>query len=376
MIDPNGTDLTTPQKRGELYRVMDDGRYMFFFDHSTITNFGKCPTLFNYLTLQNYRRKGGYGVPVNVGSWWSKVMEYFYTFQPVLSGTEGTIVPRSVADIIACAGRAWVEGIYDEMEKTDPVRYAKFAMPMSRDEVARSLGQQSADVLMSFYEEKERPRTALPIGPILMAVKYYNYCHENDYRDWRIIAAERAFGRYGEVMIGEDDEVVVYYMGKPDLVVYDHANNLLMPVDHKTKDGIDKNIETIWKPHSQTQGYIFAVNSIAKQLGYDVIVDRCVINVAARLEPGPTSKRQSRFHRVRPHYNQAEMLEWRDDIMLKATNLKHALQRSRFERHDTSCHLYGGCYFRDVCSRPPSNRDLVLKTDFVKTEPWSPYEED
>jgi hypothetical protein len=40
--------------------------------------------------------------------------------------------------------------------------------------------------------------------------------------------------------------------------------------------------------------------------------------------------------------------------------------------NDTACDKYGGCEFREVCSKSPSVRDKFLKADFKQEEPWNP----
>jgi hypothetical protein len=380
----------------ELFRVLPDGRYAFWFDHSMMAGYTGCETFFNYHTIQRLRLKGPARIPMSVGSWWSNVLEYYYTLRPKKT-------PFTLEDMIGCAGKAWVDNNMDDLERANPDRYEKFAMPMDRTDVARALGQHTADAMFEHYikraevmeaslalamSEEEakhledeakrlRSRSHVPIGPLIMASKYYINFASMDERNWRVVAAERAFGADGEVFVGEDDRVVVYYMGKPDLVVYEQDTNTLVPVDHKTKDNIPYNVDTIWKPHSQTQGYIYSVGKIAKDLGFDVVVDRCVLNVAARLEPGPKAKQQGRFRRVRVSYNQAEIAEWQDDVMWKANRLRTSLETNRWQRdHGFTCHVYAGCDYRRICSQPPSNRDLVKQSDFITVEPWNPYGEE
>jgi len=39
-----------------------------------------------------------------------------------------------------------------------------------------------------------------------------------------------------------------------------------------------------------------------------------------------------------------------------------------------NCHHYGGCQFREVCSKDPSARKMYLEKDFVQ-QVWNPLEE-
>ena len=40
--------------------------------------------------------------------------------------------------------------------------------------------------------------------------------------------------------------------------------------------------------------------------------------------------------------------------------------------NDTACDKYGGCRFRDICSKSPSVRENFLKSAFTKGEKWNP----
>lgn len=42
--------------------------------------------------------------------------------------------------------------------------------------------------------------------------------------------------------------------------------------------------------------------------------------------------------------------------------------------NETACGNFGGCAFRDVCSKSPLVRDRFLRTDFTQDKPWNPLE--
>lgn len=217
-------------------------------------------------------------------------------------------------------------------------------------------------------------------GGVVMASQYYDTYVASDHKNWKIIAAEGGFGLKDEVMIGEDDKVVVYYVGKPDLFIYEYASDKVIMLDHKTVAYIDRNIHTKYKPHPQTTGYIYAANILAKQLGYDnVSTDRCIINCCARTEPTDKPRdgvKKPRFLRVYPSYSQAEIEEWRQSIMQKCHRLLNSLVEDQWPMTGApfTCHVYGGCSYRRVCSVPPGSRDIILNADFVQIDPWKAYE--
>ena len=132
-----------------------------------------------------------------------------------------------------------------------------------------------------------------------------------------------------------------------------------------------------YKPHSQTTGYIFALSKIAKDLGIDRPVDRCIVNVAARSRPSDNprdGKKKPRFARVYVAYSSEELEEWRLGVLDKVTRMRHAIEHGDYIWREASCHLFRGCEFRRVDSTPPGARDIILTADFIKAEPWAPYE--
>lgn len=394
---------------GQFFQVLEDGRYAFWFDASTISTFSDCNQRFYLKNVQfapqQLRRKGPTHVVMTIGSWWSRVSELFYT--SIAAGNSPTKL-----DMLKIAAEAWVEGDLDSMEKADPKKYEAFAIPIRAGEFGKYFPEvpslfeelyshkaaklrevahefratadinhpQTQSVIDRLDAEARQleSRTALPTGPLLMAAQYYTTFAELDQRSWKVIAAEAPFGRHGEVMLGETDKVVVYWQGKPDLVIWEEITGVLAPLDQKTKDHIPYNVNEIWKPHNQLAGYIYSVGVIANDLGFSNInVDRCIVSVCARLrsaDPKKGAAPKPRFVRVRPHYSQDEIEEWRSGMVRKAERLRYAIESQDWQRNEQSCHVYGGCEFRGICSRPQGVRELMVKSDYELVEPWTPFE--
>jgi hypothetical protein len=241
----------------------------------------------------------------------------------------------------------------------------------------------------NLYNEarKIENQTALPLGPLLMAGQYYQTYAERDMRDWKVIAAEAPFGQHGEVVVGETDKVIVYWQGKPDLVVWEEKTGVLAPLDQKTKDYIPYNVEQIWKPHNQMSGYVYSLEQIASDLGFgNINVDRCIISVCGRLQPAtPKTKGASpkpRFVRVRPTFSRDEITEWCHGILHKAHRLRDCIEKTKefgsetWTRNEQSCHLYAGCDYRPICSRPPGVRPILIQCDYMVSDPWTPFDDE
>lgn len=50
-------------------------------------------------------------------------------------------------------------------------------------------------------------------------------------------------------------------------------------------------------------------------------------------------------------------------------------REKHFPRNLSACGNYGGCEFRDICSKPKQFRDQFLRGSFTKVAPWNPMQE-
>lgn len=338
-----------------------DGRLAFYIDNHLISTFAFCERKFFLQHIQRLRLKGPGGMAMSIGGWWSAVLEDFYnqikTVQMVNSLAPKSLAPPpsytppvlgrypSQNEFIEAAAKRWREAKMDELAAARPKAYKEFGGAL---------------------------------GAARMAMEYYMGQGRLDCANWKIVGAEKGFGQRGEVMLYEDDKVIIFYMGKPDLVVLADNGNTLLPVEHKTIHRIPKNIAVKYKPHAQVKGYVFSLNVIAKELGYDKTVDRCIVNVAARALPAEKPKdgiRKPRFTRVFPSYSIEELEEWRQNVVGTVRRLHHSLINDEWlwKEGPNTCHLYGGCEYRGIDARPPAMRELVVKSDYVQIEAWTPY---
>lgn len=325
-----------PQQYTGAFAIPFGKRVKFYIDNHRISTFTTCPRLFEYTQIDNWRPKST-GQALSIGAWWSRVLEL--TYREMSFGTLPTLEQCS-----KFAADAWIEMQMDT------------ALP------ERALNR---------FGGKE--------GALLMIMQYYNNYLERDFQNWKIIGTEVGFGLKDEVVVGEDDEVIVCLTGKPDFIVYEYGLGQVVIGDHKTVDYVKGNTLISYKPHPQTAGYVYAAQQIAKSLNIDArsTTDRCIISISARMKPSEKprdGKPKPRFIRAYPNYTQAEIDEWRSELMQKCRELKSALTSKTFIKHENSCHIYGGCSFRRVCSVPPGARPIILKADFRQVDAWVPYD--
>ena len=330
---------TAPTKPFSFYEIQPDGRFLFYVDASLLKSLSHCERYFYLHHVKNYRSKSistAKPFPMAIGSWWSNAMEQFYN---VLRDKQ----ELSMNDVQNIAVRAWAEEGIEAASLADPDRFSQFG-----------------DLA----------------GAVLMLQDYYTSQYLIDQRSWKVIAVEEGFGLNKEVFIGETPRVVVYWIGKPDLVVLEDSR--LIPVDHKTVDRIQGDTIDRWKPDVQMPGYAFSTEVIAKSLGYDVRIDRCVVNICSRCRPSDKprdGKKKPRFTRAYPTFNKDEINEWKHGVINKCERIAHCLKTNEWIWSETACDNFyrRKCDYKKVDSSVPSARDIVLSVDFVVGEPWKPY---
>lgn len=136
-------------------------------------------------------------------------------------------------------------------------------------------------------------------------------------------------------------------------------------VDHKTTSTTPGQFFfNQFEPNNQISLYTIASKVIFGSLIHGVIIDAVQIGVNF-----------SRFTRGFTYRTQDQLTEW-------LTDLKHWLRKAEgyategyWPMNDTACDKFGGCRFREICSKSPGVRENFLKGNFTKLEEkdrWNP----
>lgn len=67
--------------------------------------------------------------------------------------------------------------------------------------------------------------------------------------------------------------------------------------------------------------------------------------------------------------------EWLADLRIHLENAERYATNNYWPTNDTACDKFGGCKFREVCSKDPGVREIFLKSDFTRLERedrWNP----
>ena len=107
--------------------------------------------------------------------------------------------------------------------------------------------------------------------------------------------------------------------------------------------------------------------TLASKVIYGTPVKGVIID-AAQVAVGFT-----RFSRGFTYRTDAQIEEWLVDLHYWFDEQARFAEKGYWPMNDKSCHKYGGCHFRKVCSKSPEVRDIFLQSDFERHR-WNPLE--
>lgn len=134
-------------------------------------------------------------------------------------------------------------------------------------------------------------------------------------------------------------------------------------MDRKTTgSALGSNYFDQYDPDNQMSLY-----SMAAQVIYSTPVKGVIID-AAQIMVGFT-----RYGRGFTYRTPAQTQEWLDDVKHWLRLAEQYATEGHWPMNDKSCHKYGGCTFRKICSKSPEVRQRFLENDFDKRQ-WNPLE--
>lgn len=153
----------------------------------------------------------------------------------------------------------------------------------------------------------------------------------------------------------------ITFSGHIDRLCVDPEGNIFVHDQKTTGQTLSPYYFKQFKPDSQFSMYTFASKMIYHTPVSGVIVDAAQIAVGF-----------SRFARSPTFRTNDELNEWYDETMMLIERTRGYAATEFYPRNPSACNNFGGCVFREVCSRPPSVRKNFLEGDFVKAEIWNP----
>jgi hypothetical protein len=143
-------------------------------------------------------------------------------------------------------------------------------------------------------------------------------------------------------------------------------NNALLVMDYKTTTTtLEERYFAQYEPNNQMSLYTLAGRII---LGAPI---RGVVISAAQL----LLEEPHRFVRGFTYRTQDQLDEWLGDLNILLRINEAYAANNYWPMNDLSCDKYGGCIFREICTKSPDARERFLRSDFIQQEPenrWNP----
>lgn len=282
-------------------------QYQIFWDSTSLGTFKECPRKYYYMMIAGLRPKG-ISHHLSFGLWFGEALEHYY--HHINSGN--LIHDEAVAEVILEALR-------------------------------KSWGWVTNDSYKNRYT-------------LIRSIIWYLEEYRNDKCETLILANGRPAV---ELSFKFPISSEVTLCGHLDRVV--RFNDEILIQDHKTtKTTAGSAYFEQFNPDTQMSLY-----SIAGEIVCSSRVRGVMLNVAT-VQVGATQ-----FSRGITYRTEAQNTEWLRDAIFWIEDQWRAADRNYWPMNDKSCHKFGGCPYRPICSRDPSVRDMFLASDY-EYNPWNP----
>lgn len=155
------------------------------------------------------------------------------------------------------------------------------------------------------------------------------------------------------LLCGHLDRVVNF---NDDLFVLDHKTTTTTPSDYYFNQ---------YSPNNQMTLYSLAGNVVLGAAVRGVIIEAAQICLET----------PNKFLR-RPTYRTDDIIdEWLGDLEYHLNAAEAYAEAGHWPMNDSACDKFGGCRFREICSKSPSVRERFLAADFIQQpeeERWNP----
>lgn len=147
-----------------------------------------------------------------------------------------------------------------------------------------------------------------------------------------------------------------------------HLDKVVEYMDHNF--GMDRKTTTTtlssfyfnsFEPNNQMTIY-----TLALQVIFDSPVKGMIIDAAQVLTDS------SKFERGFTYRTPDQLEEFVKDLEYWLNQAEVYAEANYWPMNETACDKYGGCRFRDICSKSPAVREQFLKSSFEKGEKWNP----
>jgi hypothetical protein len=331
-------DAATPTQ----FPFLPGTKIQFAWDSTSLGALKTCPRYYQYTMLDGYQPKGE-SVHLRFGSEYHAAIQH-YDIAKASGSTHEEAIRLAIANLLINTSDWQVD------ENTRAGNYKN----------RRTLLQLTIDYFDNYIDD---PATTFILENGKPAVEL-SFKFELDWGPKQVIASPPTTPEvYYSTQVGTGIQPYLL-CGHLDRVV-SFADDLFV-LDHKT---------TTTTPST----YFFAGFNPSNQMTLYTLAGRVVLNTPIRgviIEAAQIMlEKPSKFERVPTHRTQDQLDEWINDLHYWFNLAESYAEADHWPMNDTACGMYGGCKFRDVCSKSPQVREVYLKSDFIKLEEadrWNP----
>mgnify|MGYP000290530764 CR=1 FL=1 len=307
----------------------------FAWDSTSLGWLKTCPRLYQYSMIDQWRSKGN-SVHLDFGGWYHSALELYDKLRAEAKDTPGESAHEDALHEVVkwCLEVTWIDG-----KPWDSGHNLKTRETLVRT-VIWYLEQFVEDTCETVILANGKPAVELSFRLEM---------------DWG------PNSQITEDMINDKGPSAQPYVlsGHLDRVVKFQGNYYVM--DRKTSSTtIGSYYFDQYDPDNQMSLYSMAARVIYQTPVRGVIIDAAQIAVGF-----------SRFSRGFTFRTEAQTEEWLANTHEWLRLAEQYAVADFWPMNDKSCHQYGGCVFRKVCSKSPEVRQKFLETDFTKRE-WNP----
>jgi hypothetical protein len=198
----------------------------------------------------------------------------------------------------------------------------------------------------------------------------YPLCTEDeiDRSFWELLSA----AGYTEVMYSGILDAVAKFFG--EIYVVDHKTTTDVGGQKGEPAQIRSSFLNGFKPHAATAGYAWGLSKFLGQPVYGVLINGVGIHSSRVLSPNFQVKDWLCFTRFTVNYTPEEIEEWRQTTIATVKELLRAKIAGTYAMNSDACYNYNKpCPYLQLCSRPPSQRD-TMKTSLYVKDTWDPLQ--
>ena len=319
--------MLTPASREGQSPFLPGTTLQYAWDSTSLNMLQTCPKLYEYVMIQGYRRKGE-SVHLFFGGQFAKALEHYH-----LARAEGAthnyaleLVVGEVLEATWIDDKPWDSG-HSKKTRETLLRSIVWYLDHYKDDPTKTviLDSGKAAVELSFSFDSG------------IAIEWPN-----------------------TKMLGEDAAHTYVLSGHLDRVV-DFGGELFVQDQKTTGTTLGPYFFSEFNPHTQMSLYTLASRVVFNTLVRGVMID------AAQIAVGFTA-----FARSITMRSEDQLEEWLGNVGDWLRLAERFASTGRYPRNESSCHKFGGCAFRDVCSKSPVVRQQFLDTDFDTSNPWNP----